>query len=49
MKQRIIYWSILGAFTLALSVSFGGSITASNKMVKVGGPMNHCDCTYRIE
>ncbi len=49
MKQKIMTWTVLGALAIALSVSFGGSISASHKMVKVGGPMNNCDCTYRIE
>ena len=49
MKQKSVIWTILGVALLGLSVSFGGNVKASNKLVKVGGAMNHCDCTYRIE
>ncbi len=49
MKQRVVFWSLLATALLMLTVSFGGSVSASHKLVKVGGTMNHCDCTYRIE
>lgn len=48
MNKRIVLWSILVAALLMLTVDFGGSMQTSHKLVKVGGTMNHCDCTYRI-
>jgi len=49
MKKRIVLWYILIAALLMLTVDFGGSVETTHKLVKVGGKMNHCDCTYRIE
>ncbi len=49
MNKKIVLWSILAATLLLLTVGFGGSVQTSPKLVKVGGTMNHCDCTYRIE
>lgn len=49
MKDRTTLWFILVAALILLTVNLSGNAGASYKLVKVGGQMNHCDCTCRIQ
>jgi len=49
MKKKELFFAVLVCAVLLLVTDLVGSAQARNKLVKVGGMKNNCDCTYRIE